>query len=329
MNKKGIALVLALVIVMVLLLLGGAMLSRSMAEVNLSNRYLESIQAFWLAEAGINQALIDLRSDYSASNVASTTFGEGGYSAVITANVDGTRTVTATGFIPSGGTPRIQRTLESVMNRLAHTPANFFSQAIYSAGDITFAGAAYSVAGDVMYSGTFTGTDSGITGDVTDDPSITPLAHLDFDQLKTISQAQGNYHDVDGLDGPFPTDFWYDEVAGIPNVVYLEGAFDLSGKNLVGGFFIVGGDVVYDAELSGNVAVDGAIYTLGNFTLNGGGSALNINGGVWSGQNTTITGSSTIAYNAGYMNAIQNLGIVTTVQMLSWDDTQDPYNLVP
>jgi len=329
MNKKGVALILVLVIVLVLVILGGAMLSRSIAEVNLSNRYLESVQAFWLAESGINQALIDLRLDYNTTSVASTTFGVGGYSAAITVNLDGTRTVTSTGFIPSSGTPRIQRILESVVNRLPHTPANFFDNAVYSSGDITLSGAAYSVTGDVIYSGTLTGTDSEITGDVTDDPSITPVARLDFDQLKTISQGQGNYHDADNLDGPFPASFWFDEAAGIPNVVYLEGTFTLTGNNSLGGFYVVGGDVVYDATLGGNVNVEGAIYTLGSFTLNGGGNVLNVNGGVWSGGDTTIEGSSDIAYNADYMNAIKNLGIVTTVQMLSWDDTQDPITLVP
>jgi type 1 fimbria pilin len=95
----------------------------------------------------------------------------------------------------------------------------------------------------------------------------------------------------------------------------------------VGGFFIVGGEVVYDATLSGNVSVQGTIYTLGRFTVNGGGSALNVNGGVWSGQQVTLTGNAKIAYHSEYMNAIDALNINTSVRINSWSDTQNPYPL--
>jgi len=329
MNKKGVALILVLVIVLILVLLGGAMLSRSIAEVNLSNRYLESVQAFWLAEAGVGQALYDLRVDYNVTSVSSTVCGAGGYSAVIVHNLDTTRTVTASGFIPSTGTPRVQRILEVLMNQYATTPPNFFSHAIYSGGALTFDGSAYGVTGDVVYGGVLTGSTSKVNGVITSDSSIVPLAHLNFDQLKAISQGQSNYHDAENLSGPFPASFWYDEANGIPNVVYLEGTFTLSGTSAIGGFYVVGGDVVFDAAVGGNTAISGAVYTLGDITLSGGGNVLNVDGGVWSGQNATITGSSDIAYNAGYMAAIQNLGIGTEVQMLSWDDTQDPIILVP
>jgi hypothetical protein len=131
------------------------------------------------------------------------------------------------------------------------------------------------------------------------------------------------------LEGPFPASFWYNESEGIPNIVFLEGNLNLSGKVQVAGFFVVGGEVSYDASLSGNVAVDGCIYTRGNFTINGGGKAMNINGGVWAGGITTLNGGVELDYNATYMSAINGMNLTTMVRLTSWQDEQNIYQVVP
>jgi hypothetical protein len=102
----------------------------------------------------------------------------------------------------------------------------------------------------------------------------------------------------------------------------------MKGNISAGGFFVVGGEVVYDATISGNVGIDGAIYTRGRFTINGGGNALNVDGGVWA-SNATLNGAVEIEYNQEYMNAIRNLNIDTDFQISSWKDTQGLHPIIP
>jgi hypothetical protein len=328
MNKKGIALILGFVIILVLAILSSAIISRSISESNFARRNAEAAQAFWLAEAGVNRALDELRSDYSATGTGQwlTTLGSGQYNVDVAVNGQ-KRTVTGHGYVPSLASPRTQRDIQAILEK--NDPPNFYDYAIYAAGNIASKSNAFTITGDVIYAGTIATKPGNITGSVTDDPSINPLAQLDYDQLRVISQAQGNYHDASHLNGPFPASFWYNEPAGIPNVVFLEGSLKVNAKD-IGGFFVLAqnGDVTYDADIGGNFSLDGCIYTQGNVKLDGGGSVdLNVDGGIWSGKNSTLNGGITVAYNAVYMNAIKLLNIVMVVQISSWRDTHDPYYL--
>lgn len=322
MSRRGAVLILSYAVVMVLTILSSAFIMRTVSENNIARRYAESAQAFWLAEAGVSQALRNLRADYNSSDIGDTPLGAGGYAVDITANIDGTRTLSSRGFIPFSGQNRAARSIEVVVNKVVFASDDFYSNAIYSGGDIVINGTSYSIDGDVVYAGSISDT-ANITGDVTQDSSISPLLLLNFNQLRAMSQSQSNYHDTGHLDGPFPDSFWYNEDNAIPNVVFLEGSLDLSGKTHVGGFFVVGGDVSYDANISGNVSVDGVIYTQGGFTISGGGSALNVNGGVWASQ-VTLNGGVELAYNPAFMSAIDGLEIDTDVQIISWEDAQNP-----
>jgi len=323
-RNRGIALVSILIVIIVMLVLGTVTLSRSVSERCLIKRTNDSLQAFWLAEAGINQALLNLRNNFDITQVSPVALGPGGFSATISYVSENSRLIEASGFIPFTPPYTGQRNIKATMIR--SQPANFYDNAIYTASDITIQGSSYNIEGNVRYGGDITDTANIHDGVAIKDASINPLALLSFQQLRDISISQGNYHDAEHLDGPFPDSFWYDETAGIPHVVFLEGSFDLSGKTKVGGFYVVGGEVIYDATISGNVAVDGAIYSRGTFTINGGGNALNINGGVWSNE-TVLNGGVDVRYNEDYMNAIKNLGIAYSVQITNWQDMSNPYLL--
>lgn len=334
MNNRGVALILSFILIVVLAILGAASLSRSISESRIAKRYSESIQALWLAEAGINRALNELRNNYITSGIGlwPTTMGAGRYEVDVGVTGASGRLVTSHGCIPdvTCNSSRAQRIIEATMTRAPQTPSNFFDNAIYTPNNIDISGGAYTVTGNVRYGGTIT-PDPPVnipSENNIPDSSITTLARFDFNQLRTMSQNQGNYHD--GTPDPaFPETFW--KSPGVPNIVFMEGNFDISGKKeIVGGFIIVGGDLVYDAEISGNAAVDGAIYTLGTCSVKGGGgAAFNVNGGIWAGQGATVTGSTVIQYNSEYMNAIKNLNLIFTVQINNWKDTQNSYELVP
>ena len=327
MNRKGAALILAFAIIAILAGLSSAILTRSASEAKLARKHSEAAQAMWLAEAGVGKALTLLRDSYGASSVDSTPLGAGGYSASIASNPDGTRTITAYGFVPFSS-PTTTRVLEVRMWKVPALAPNFFNHALYTAGDLSISGKAYTVTGDVIYGDTITGDTGNIQPNApTHDVSINPLALLDFDQLRSISQGQGNYHDINHLGGPFPESFWYNEASKIPNIVFIEGNMVIKGNDIAGGFFVVGGKVTYDATLSGNVTINGAIYTRGGCTINGGGGAgLNVDGAIWS-DNLTMHGGVNVSYNAEYISAIQGLNIMTRVQVTSWRDTQTPYQL--
>ena len=369
MNKRGIILIVIFCVIAVLASLAAIIISRSVSESRLTQRFTESNQAFWLAEAGANQGLERLRSSYdnllqippTQLNAAQV---DGGYSVIFAASGVGglRRTVTATGFIPFAGAPRVARTISVVMAKAA--PTNFYNNAIYTAGDLDFNGGSYTVVNNedplgeynpVVYAGDKLGGagqqydqqyHDGSKVDPVHDDSITPLARLDFQRLYNLSNAQDNVYTVQKnklvkkstmTAAPFPTTFYYNNnVANGPNIVYIEGDLTLNGDiGEIGGFYVVVGkvitapDVTQEAVINGHGTVNGAIYTRGSFRINGGGGDLNINGGVWSGTTARLNGNAKLTYNKEYMHAIGELEIDTAVQVVSWQDTQNPFILTP
>lgn len=346
MGKKGITLILSLLIIIMLTALTTAIFIRSISDNNLTRRYTESTNAFWLAEAGINRALNELRNNYSltGTNLWRTSLNQGGYSVDIIYSGQN-RKVTSHGFIPFSSS-RIERLIEVTMTK--YIPPNFYDNALYCAGSIDLNGNSYSINGDVKYADTIENTDN-ITGTITQDPAINPLALLDFQQLLTISQSQNNVFDEERLQDVkkgwdnFPASFWYspptdpdDPATGTPNIVYVTTDLQLNGNiGTIGGFFVVVGDVITnpsatpDATLNGNGQIEGIIYTRGQFNVNGGGNNLNINGGIWAGEEITFNGKVAIDYNSDYMSALSGLNINAAVQITSWKDLNPPYNLNP
>lgn len=63
-HNRGIILVACYLVIAVLLVLGGAFISRSVSENRFAKREKDAIKALYIAEAGIEQALYDLREDF-------------------------------------------------------------------------------------------------------------------------------------------------------------------------------------------------------------------------------------------------------------------------
>ena len=337
MNKRGVVLIICYMVIVVLVILGAAFLVRSVSERSVASKYFDSTQAFWLAEAGLNKAIFQLRNNYdNLSAIPAASLGPGEYSATITSNGNN-RIVSASGFIPSAASAvRVERVIEATM--IKHTPLVFYGQAIYSAGNVSI-GSNCVVNGDVFSGGTVTGP---VNGDKTQNDSTlhaNGLPLLSFDDLQQESEEQGWYNPVTHVT-TYPTDtdsFWHevpstDNPTGTPNVVFVNGDFTLvGGKQVVKGFIVVGGDTVYDAEIGGNASIDGCLYTRGNIWMHGGGGkVINVDGGVWAGGTVTMDGNEQINFDppghgAAYMAAIENLGIPADVQVISWRETQNTY----
>ncbi len=336
-SEKGMLLISVYLVLTVLMLLSGALAVHALADIRSSQRSQADLQAWYLAEGGIDQAIEQLRQNFAwttgFTNAAGG--GNGTYTVTVQAQDANRRQLTSWGQSTLLATP-VSKILEAIVIR--QIPEGFYDNVIWVAQNLDLNGNAYVADGDVVHGDTTPpGSTSGVTGTVTYNPAANPLPKLSFDQLHAIAQAQGNVYDaarLSGGPGVFPDSFWYtpptdpnDPTTGVPNVNYITTDLVLNGNiGTIGGFFVVVGDVLTnpsaaeDTTLNGNGQVAGAIYTTGNFRVNGGGNGLNVNGGVWAGNEARLNGSATLTYSAGYMAAIEAMGLNADVQLVSWRD---------
>ena len=125
MRRKGIALVLVFIVFVTLAGLTIAILSRSISEINLAKRYLNSTQAFWLSEAGVNKALYAVNNndwlgwstDLAGNKTISETLGAiGDYYIQVSNPSSNSPSVTSAGYTPNIADPkRIERALDVVL----------------------------------------------------------------------------------------------------------------------------------------------------------------------------------------------------------------------
>ncbi|MFH1778474.1 MAG: pilus assembly PilX N-terminal domain-containing protein [Candidatus Omnitrophota bacterium] len=316
LKRRGSVLIVTFLVITVLVILSVSMLARIIGETRSAERHKESTEAFYLAEAAIDKAIAKLPSNSDSETGVS--LGTGKYSLTIYTIEAGKKwKVVGEGFVPDvPPNARANYRIEAFLQK-KDLDDNFWSNAIYSAGNVSFTGTAYSVTGDVRYAGSISGEGNIPLENIKPDPSISPLALLDFDYLKQIAISQNNYYPT--VDRPLPTSFWYNPTEGVPNVVYIETDLIMHGTTSVGGFVIVGGNIVQNVEITGNASINGCVYTRGYFKNLGGGSSLNVNGSVWAGNYVDLRGSITAQYNQAYMDAIRNnINPGTEVQIISW-----------
>lgn len=335
-KNKGIIIIASYLVIIVLAIFIVVFIARTINERNIASKEKELKQALHLAEAGINRAIYELRTDYNWTGISSVNLGGGQYSVSITSEGD-RRKIISWGFIPQVSGYRTKKTVEVVIKK--YISPNFYDNAIYTADELDLNGNAYVVNGNVIYGDPEPAGNTGnINGTITQDTSIYPLVCFNFQQLHDISEAQGNVYNDQRLRNvqknldSFPSSFWYspptnpeDPTTGIPNIVYIETDLQLNGNiGTIGGFFVVVGDVItnplgtYDATINGNGQIDGCIYTLGTFEVNGGGGGLNVFGGVWAGVEAELNGNTNVTYNRDYMEAIKGLNINPDIQIISW-----------
>ena len=315
---------------------GSAVIVGSLTEQHAAQRSGDLLHAFEAAEAGLDEALVQLRSNTQWGGVGPTSFSSmGTYQVTATTYGDAVQLV-STGVASNGS--GAQRVLEMWVKMPSTLPDNFFGNAIYTSDTVVLKGKAYAVTGNVVTGDHDTIANAGrITGTITTgDASAHPLPSLQFQQLYDLAQSQGHVYTPARLSqikkntDSFPTQFCYSGSIATndcaPNINYVTADLVLNGNiGTIGGFFVVVGNVLTDPEeegadttINGNGQIAGAIYTMGQFNLNGGGSGLNINGGVWAGDTVTFNGGGTISYDAGYQQAIDQIGMQTDVQVVSW-----------
>ena len=328
-----------LLLVVVMTVLSTAMCVYAVSEFHVAQNHRFGMQALYLAEAGIDQAISQLRDDYDwADGMTDQVLGEMGRFTV-EVNTDGDlRVLTATGEVSSAGV-QVQRTVQATVRQ--ELPNNFYDNAIYSADKVTFKGNAYLVNGNTLSGNEDVAmTNTGhVTGDLVYDHTANPLPKLNYKQLYQLASAQGNVYDAARLaqvqknKDHFPTSFWRvppsdpnNLKTGTPNIVYVTTDLALNGNiGTVGGFFVVVGNVLTDptatedTTINGRGTIDGPMYTRGTFNVNGGGGQLNVKGGIWAGVEARLNGNTEIDYHKQYMDALREL-LQADVEMVLWKE---------
>jgi hypothetical protein len=138
MNKRGMALVFALLVVLVLSILLCSFFLTSINENNLVKRYINSMRAFWVAEAGLAQAIRDIFGvsnsgklgdyDYTWTSTKWTTMLGNDYYNIV-----------STGIVTLPGGVEIKRQISAVGKTTAVDPDKF-QYSLGSSGDLCFGG---------------------------------------------------------------------------------------------------------------------------------------------------------------------------------------------
>lgn len=312
---------------------------------------LQSLKAFYLAEAGLERTKSILKNEVSFQDGTAldggawttVNLGDGQFRYKVENTADGIlmrRKITGDAAVPTIASPKSTRAIEMIVSKPDNLPADFWDYSIYSGGDIDANGNAYDVNGDVIAGDDIEYTSDHFNNGEFEDPSASPLANLNYDVLKGIAQSQiydghDNYYTAAEIGVvPYPQDFYYtdpDPIAGtpgVPHVVYVEGDLTLNGNwGTMGGFIVVVGDVLTnpdaeaDGTINGNGTIDGVLYTIGEFRINGGGAGgINITGGIFAADEVRLNGSTTVTYQQDYMDAIDAMGVPTGMTVLSWNE---------
>jgi cytoskeletal protein CcmA (bactofilin family) len=143
MNKKGIALILSFMVILVLTILGSAIISRSIFENNITRRYVESTQAFWLAEGGLAVVYKGLAQNWDGYTtglprygVFIQNFGNGSF----TVDIENGPLPDTVKVISRGTTGTAEKTLEEIINGAVGSGLPGFDFAALAAGNLFLEG---------------------------------------------------------------------------------------------------------------------------------------------------------------------------------------------
>lgn len=310
MNKRGAALIITFMVIGALTILGSAVISRSVSERFIAQRNTESMQAFWLAESGVAQALLQLKANFDNLNsIAATDLGNGQYS-IDSIVVEGSnRRVTAHGYVPSQGSARIQRTITVLAGSSGGSnpsDPSLLQYAIDTTGEIKIGGSA-----DIHP------PNSSHQGSTLDFEEVFGMTQDQVKALAQQAQANGTGHFYTNP----PTN--QQPVNGI-TWVELTGSnkYSISSNWSASGLLIVNGNGMNLAlEISGDWTFTGMIWVIGKIKISGN---PQITGAIFAesmaGIESDVTGNPTIGFDSAAVSSAFSLlgGGSGGITVLSW-----------
>jgi len=297
MNKRGIALVFALLVVVVLSILTISFFAGSINEHNLVKRFVNSTRAFWLAEAGIAEGKQDLPGSSSGINYP--------FAYVETNDLYSTDLQYKYYQIDSTGTSEsIPRRLSAIV-RTKRSNADKFPYAIQTTVKLVMKG---NVDIDPPNEDT-----NGIPepGEGWRQNSV-----LNFADLFTCSKEDlKSYatHIYTSIDASTP-------MSGLTWVEPQSGSLNIAGNYTGSGIMIIRGNV----HISGTIDFSGIIYVIGDLTITGtvatSGSVL-AETDVLLDPDTQLKGTVDLTYDrAAIENALPNIPPAASSALVSWHE---------
>lgn len=285
MGKRGIALILGLLVIVVIAILLASFFFGVINENTLVSRFVNSTRAFWLAEAGIAEAIVNM-----PNNVPPTELGNEDYiySALTSFLADQYYQIDSVGSVNLPGGDTISRALRAVVRTDPVNPDNF-QHAIRTTADLV-------IRGSVEINGP------------TEEYASLNFADL-FEHSKDDMRSYATHLYTDPPVDVTPVDVitWIDLSPGEE--------FRISSDTWQGsGILVVAGD----AQITGGT-FNGIIYVIGKLRMSGNPT---INGTVLAESETEIdtvlTGNVTINYNRDeIVNALSPLQFIAPV-IVSW-----------
>lgn len=267
-DNKGFILISSYMVIAVLIILATGFATRSIGEQRVANKERDSIQALWLAEAGLDRAISEL-----PNTPLSGTLGSGNYSSQ-TSGISSTRFL----IISKGGVPGIDQTdpnnivrsIRAVVERSGNEadPSDITS-VITANGDVT-------VRGSVEVNGDIDGN-----------------AVFDFEETFGISKetmrdnATNLYTNPENNVTPVNSITWAD--------IDPAGEMLISENNWEGnGILVVNGDLrITGGHFEGVIWVIGTLWVSGNPVIDG---AIFVESGAE--FETTLTGNPTVSFDS-------------------------------
>lgn len=307
MNNRGMALFFTLLVILVLVILLNAFFTKTITENNLVKRYVNSVRAFWMAEAGLasvknnlavgsNNGVIGNYS-YQTNTTLRTTINSRDYYDIISSGVVG---------LAGGG--NITRTLTAVVRRGA-TDASKFQYGITAANSLCFGGASCNKdPNDFLIPNGANGCEGHPCWNE-NDTTINFRDLFSYEQSE-VSSIATHYTEID-----FPGDVngvtWVDVTSG--GTLMVTG--DLTGS----GILIIDGNV----HFGGDYQYHGIVYVLGTLVARG---TFDSFGSVvvssTSDIDNSINGNPTFHYDHNEIEAALNLLANHFVEFVSWSDTR-------
>jgi hypothetical protein len=269
MNKRGVVLIVSYMVIAVLTILGIGLITRSVSESNIAQRYVNSAKAFWLAEAGIAQAIDDFPNSPLSGFLGNTNNTYDTQTAPV-AGFAGRYSIVSTGSVIRPSADTITRAIEVIVQQ---PQFGSIGDAISSTGDIVVGGAA-KVTGTMAPNSVFSFEDKfGLTGS---------QVRAQADHFYT--DPENNIEPVDGIT-------WIDITPGDELVISNN---TWSGS----GIWIVNGDLkLTGGDFSGILWVNGSLdLSTGNPDFFG---AVFVNCGE---DEITVLGAADITWDADAIN---------------------------
>lgn len=290
MNKRGIALIFSLLVVVVLSILSVSFFFKTITENNLVKRYVNSTRAFWLAEAGIAEAIYNMPNDTSGS-IGSSNYTYSTDTFLLSGEyyqIDSTGSVQ----LPTGDT--LMRSV-SVVVRTSPVDPNKFQHAIRTTveldvrGNVDINGPTEEFA-NIIFSDLFDHTKEDVKSFASNyylDPpvDVTPVSGLTWVDLSAGQELR------------ISSDTWQGS-----GILIVNGDAQITGGTFNGILYIIG-----RLRMSGNPTINGTILAESDTEIV---------------EDTTVTGNVTINYDFDAIANALNILQFIIPEITSWREIQ-------